>query len=153
MTAQLTQSATGVAEAILKRNEEAVHNREQLAQARLEAQLKPVAESLQKFQEHVALVEKARVEETGGLKQQISALLLASTATQDEARKPIGGAPPQAPAMQGRWGRADPAQRAGAPSWELPISRWQSSAGWWRPVTRSPASIPNRLRRGVVGRR
>ena len=87
LTAQLTQSATGVAEAILKKNEEAIHNREQLAQARLEAQLKPVAESLQKFQEHVALVEKVRVEETGGLREQIAALLLASTATQDEARK------------------------------------------------------------------
>src|SRR5438046_324403 len=62
VTAQLTQSATGVAEAILKKNEEAIHNREQLAQARLEAQLKPVAESLQKFQEHVALVEKVRAE-------------------------------------------------------------------------------------------
>src|SRR4051812_33686579 len=59
VTAQLTQSATGVAEAILRKNDEAAHSREQLAQARLEAQLKPVAESLQKFQEHVALVEKA----------------------------------------------------------------------------------------------
>src|SRR3982751_4241528 len=84
VTAQLTQSATGVAEAILKRNEEAVHNREQLAQARLEAQLKPVAETLQKFQEQVTLAEKARAEETGGLKEQIAALLTASTATQDE---------------------------------------------------------------------
>ena len=77
LSAQVTQSAQGVAEAILKKNEEAVHNREQLAQARLEAQLKPVAESLQKFQEHVALVEKTRAEETGGLKEQISALMLA----------------------------------------------------------------------------
>ena len=60
VSSQVAQSAAGVAEAILKKNEEAIHNREQLAQARLEAQLKPVAESLQKFQEHVALVEKAR---------------------------------------------------------------------------------------------
>jgi DNA recombination protein RmuC len=103
VTAQLTQSATGVAEAILKKNEEAIHNREQLAQARLEAQLKPVAESLQKFQEHVALVEKVRVEETGGLKEQISALLLASTATQDEARK-LSSALRRGAGVQGRWG-------------------------------------------------
>ena len=103
VTAQLTQSATGVAEAILKKNEEAIHNREQLAQARLEAQLKPVAESLQKFQEHVALVEKVRVEETGGLKEQISALLLASTATQDEARK-LSAALRRGAGVQGRWG-------------------------------------------------
>jgi DNA recombination protein RmuC len=103
VTAQLTQSATGVAEAILKKNEEAIHHREQLAQARLEAQLKPVAESLQKFQEHVALVEKVRVEETGGLKEQIAALLNASAATQDEARK-LSAALRRGAGVQGRWG-------------------------------------------------
>jgi DNA recombination protein RmuC len=100
---QMAQSAQGVAEAILKRNDEAAHSREQLAQARLEAQLKPVAESLQKFQEHVALVEKVRAEETGGLKEQISALLLASTATQDEARK-LSSALRRGAGVQGRWG-------------------------------------------------
>jgi DNA recombination protein RmuC len=103
VSAQLTHSATGVAEAILKKNEEAIHNREQLAQARLEAQLKPVADSLKLFQEHVALVEKARVEETGGLKEQISALLLASSATQDEARK-LSAALRRGAGVQGRWG-------------------------------------------------
>jgi DNA recombination protein RmuC len=103
VSSQVAQSAAGVAEAILKKNEEAIHNREQLAQARLEAQLKPVAESLQKFQEHVALVEKVRVEETGGLKEQISALLLASAATQDEARK-LSAALRRGAGVQGRWG-------------------------------------------------
>lgn len=103
VSAQLTQSATGVAEAILKKNEEAAHSREQLAQARLEAQLKPVAESLAKFQEHVVLVEKARAEETGGLKEQIAALLNASVATQDEARK-LSAALRRGAGVQGRWG-------------------------------------------------
>src|SRR6201996_3945844 len=103
LQSQVTQSAAGVAEAILKKNEEAVHSREQLAQARLEAQLKPVAESLQKFQEHVALVEKTRVEETGGLKEQIAALMLASAATQDEARK-LSSALRRGAGVQGRWG-------------------------------------------------
>lgn len=103
VSSQVAHSASSVAEAILKKNEEAVHNREQLAQARLEAQLKPVAESLQKFQEHVALVEKARVEEAGGLKEQIAALLLASTATQDEARK-LSAALRRGAGVQGRWG-------------------------------------------------
>jgi DNA recombination protein RmuC len=103
VTAQLHHSATGVAEAILKKNEEAIHNREQLAQARLEAQLKPVAESLQKFQEHVAAVEKVRAEETGGLKEQIAALLTASVATQDEARK-LSAALRRGAGVQGRWG-------------------------------------------------
>ena len=103
VNAQVAQSAAGVAEAILKKNEEAIAGREQLAQARLEAQLKPVAESLRMFQEHVAAVEKVRVEETGGLKAQISALLLASTATQDEARK-LSAALRRGAGVQGRWG-------------------------------------------------
>jgi len=103
VSAQVAQSATGVAEAILKKNEEAIHNREQLAQARLEAQLKPVAESLQKFQEHVAQAEKVRAEETGGLKEQIAALLTASAATQDEARK-LSSALRRGAGVQGRWG-------------------------------------------------
>jgi DNA recombination protein RmuC len=103
ISAQLTHSATGVAEAILKRNEEAIHNREQLSQARLEAQLKPVAETLQKFQEQVNLAEKARAEEAGGLKEQIAALLSASTATQDEARK-LSAALRRGAGVQGRWG-------------------------------------------------
>jgi DNA recombination protein RmuC len=101
--AQLAQSATSVAEEILRKNEEAVRNREQLAQARLEAQLKPVAESLAKFQEQVTAVEKQRAEETGGLKQQIAQLLQASAATQDEARK-LSAALRRGAGVQGRWG-------------------------------------------------
>lgn len=100
---EISQSAAGVAEEILRRNEEAVRGREQLAQARLEAQLKPVAESLQKFQEQVTAVEKQRAEETGGLKEQISQLLQASTATQDEARK-LSAALRRGAGVQGRWG-------------------------------------------------
>lgn len=99
----LTQSAASVAEEILRKNEEAARHRDQLAQARLEAQLKPVAESLQKFQEQVTAVEKARAEETGGLKEQIAQLLLASVATQDEARK-LSAALRRGAGVQGRWG-------------------------------------------------
>lgn len=101
--AQLTQSATSVAEEILRKNEEAARNREQLAQARLEAQLKPVAESLQKFQEQVTAVEKQRAEEQGGLKEQIAQMLAASAATQDEARK-LSAALRRGAGVQGRWG-------------------------------------------------
>jgi DNA recombination protein RmuC len=100
---QLTQSAASVAEEILRRNEETVRNREQLAQARLEAQLKPVAESLQKFQEQVTAVEKQRAEEQGGLKEQIAQMLAASAATQDEARK-LSAALRRGAGVQGRWG-------------------------------------------------
>jgi DNA recombination protein RmuC len=101
--AQLTQSATNLAEEILRKNEEQVRNREQLAQARLEAQLKPVAESLQKFQEQVTAVEKQRAEEQGGLKEQIAQMIAASAATQDEARK-LSAALRRGAGVQGRWG-------------------------------------------------
>ena len=101
--AQLTQSAASVAEEILRKNDEAVRNREQLAQARLEAQLKPVAESLEKFQAQVTAVEKQRAEEQGGLKEQIAQLMQASAATQDEARK-LSAALRRGAGVQGRWG-------------------------------------------------
>ena len=103
LRSQLTQSATSVAEEILRKNEEAQRSREQLVQARLEAQLKPVADTLQKFQEQVAQVEKTRAEESGGLKAQIAQLLQASAATQEEARKLSAALRPGA-GGQGRWG-------------------------------------------------
>jgi DNA recombination protein RmuC len=100
---QVTQSAASVAEEILRRNEEAVRGREQLAQARLEAQLKPVAESLAKFEAQVTAVEKQRAEDTGGLKEQIAQMLHAAAATQDEARK-LSTALRRGAGVQGRWG-------------------------------------------------
>jgi DNA recombination protein RmuC len=103
VSAQVAQSATGVAEAILKKNEEAIRSRDLMAQERLALQLKPVADSLAKFQEQVTAVEKLRAEETGGLKEQIAALLSASTATQDEARK-LSSALRRGAGVQGRWG-------------------------------------------------
>ncbi|MBI1200266.1 MAG: DNA recombination protein RmuC [Phenylobacterium sp.] len=103
VSSQLNHSAAEVAKAILKENEDAARNRDQLAQARLEAQLKPVAESLEKFQAQVTAVEKQRAEETGGLKEQINQLLAASTATQDEARK-LSAALRRGAGVQGRWG-------------------------------------------------
>jgi DNA recombination protein RmuC len=87
---QATQSAGVVAEEMLKRADETFRNRDLLAQQRLEAQLKPVAETLAKFEAQVTAVEKARAEETGGLKQQIQALMEASTAS---CRPPSAGAP------------------------------------------------------------
>eukprot|EP01035_Chromulina_nebulosa_P000299 gene299-419_t len=98
-----TQSAASVAEEILRKNDEVVRGREQLAQARLEAQLKPVADTLLKFQEQVTAVEKQRAEETGGLKEQIAQMLQAATATQDEARK-LSSALRRGAGVQGRWG-------------------------------------------------
>ena len=100
---QATQSAGVVAEEMLKRADETFRNRDLLAQQRLEAQLKPVAETLAKFEAQVTAVEKARAEETGGLKQQIAALMEASTATQAEARK-LSAALRRGAGVQGRWG-------------------------------------------------
>src|SRR5438067_6087999 len=101
--AQAAQSAQAVAEALVKQTEETFRNRELLAQQRLETQLKPVAETLAKYQEQLAAVEKVRAEETGGLKQQIAQLLQASAQTQEEARK-LSQALRRGAGVQGRWG-------------------------------------------------
>jgi DNA recombination protein RmuC len=103
MKAQATQSASAVAEALVRQTEETFRNRELMAQARIEAQLKPVADTLQKFQEQVTAAEKARAEESGGLKAQIEQMLRASVATQDEARK-LSAALRRGAGVQGRWG-------------------------------------------------
>ena len=103
LRAQAAQSANAVADALVKRADESFRNREQLAQARLEAQLKPVAETLAKFETQVQAIEKVRAEETGGLKAQIEALMQASTATQAEARK-LSAALRRGAGVQGRWG-------------------------------------------------
>ena len=103
LRAQARESAGVVADELVKRADESFRNREQLAQARLEAQLKPVAETLAKFEKQVTDIEKARAEETGGLKQQITALLEASMATQVEARK-LSAALRRGAGVQGRWG-------------------------------------------------
>jgi DNA recombination protein RmuC len=103
LKAQAAQSANAVAEELIKRNAEAFRGQEQLAQARLEAQLKPVAETLAKFEIQVQALEKSRAEETGGLKEQLAALMQASAATQAEARK-LSAALRRGAGVQGRWG-------------------------------------------------
>ncbi len=103
LKAQAEQQAGAVAEALIKRTEESFRNRELQAEARLAAQLKPVADTLIKFEAQVTAVEKARAEEQGGLKQQITALMEASVATQAEARK-LSTALRRGAGVQGRWG-------------------------------------------------
>jgi DNA recombination protein RmuC len=101
--AQAAQQAGHVAEELLKRTDESFRNRELQAQQRIEAQLKPVAETLAKFEKQVQEIEKARAEETGGLKAQIAALLQASEATRTEAGK-LNSALRRGAGVQGRWG-------------------------------------------------
>ncbi len=100
---QAAQSAGAAAEELLKRADETFRNRELLAQQRLESQLKPVAETLAKFEAQVQAIEKNRAEETGGLKAEITRLLQASEATQSEARK-LSTALRRGAGVQGRWG-------------------------------------------------
>jgi DNA recombination protein RmuC len=103
LKAQAAQSANAVAEEMVKRAAETFRSQEQLAQARLEAQLKPVAETLAKFEAQVGAMEKSRAEDTGGLKAQIAALMQASVDTQAEARK-LSSALRRGAGVQGRWG-------------------------------------------------
>ena len=103
LRAQAEQTATATAEALLKRTDETFRNREMLHQERLAAQLKPVADSLAKFEAHVTAVEKTRAEETGGLREQLAQLMTASTATRDEARR-LTEALKGNTGRRGRWG-------------------------------------------------
>ena len=103
LRAQARESAGTVAEELLKRTDETFRNREEMARQRMEAQLKPVADTLKQFQEHVAALEKVRAEETGGLKEQLQLLMTASTATRDEARR-LTEALKGNTGRRGRWG-------------------------------------------------
>ncbi len=103
LRAQARESATTAAEELLKRTDETFRNREEMSRQRMEAQLKPVADTLAKFQEHVAALEKVRSEETGGLKEQLALLMTASTATRDEARR-LTEALRGNTGRRGRWG-------------------------------------------------
>ena len=103
LRAQAGETARTVADQMVARAAESFRAQDQLAHARIEAQLKPVAETLTKFETQVALIEKARVEETGGLKAQIAALMQASVETQAEARR-LSGALRRGAGVQGRWG-------------------------------------------------
>jgi DNA recombination protein RmuC len=103
LRAQAALSANAVAEELVKRATETFNNQDKLVRARLEAQLKPVAETLEKVQAHVTAAEKARAEEAGGLKVQIQRLMEAATQTQDEARK-LSASLRRGAGVQGRWG-------------------------------------------------
>ena len=87
LKAQASQSAEAVATKLVARATETFQAQDRVARERMEAQLKPVSETLAKFQQHVTALEKARADETGGLKEQLNLLMAASTATRDEARR------------------------------------------------------------------
>jgi DNA recombination protein RmuC len=103
LKAQAAQSAQAVADQMVTRATETFQAQDRVAHARMEAQLKPVADTLKAFQEHVTALEKTRNEETGGLKEQLSLLMTASTATRDEARR-LTEALRGNTGRRGRWG-------------------------------------------------
>ena len=103
LKAQAAQSAQAVADQMVSRATETFRAQDLLARERMAAQLKPVADTLTKFQEHVAALEKTRSEETGGLREQLAALMAASSATRDEARK-LTEALRGNTGRRGRWG-------------------------------------------------
>ncbi|HEY0052549.1 MAG TPA: DNA recombination protein RmuC, partial [Caulobacteraceae bacterium] len=103
LRAQAAQSAQAVADQMVTRATETFQAQDRLARERMEAQLKPVAETLKAFQEHVTALEKSRAEETGGLKEQLALLMTASTATRDEARR-LTEALKGNTGRRGRWG-------------------------------------------------
>lgn len=103
LRAQASQSAEAVATKLVARATETFQAQDRVARERMEAQLKPVSETLAKFQEHVAALEKTRAEDTGGLKEQLAALMTASTATRDEARR-LTEALKGNTGRRGRWG-------------------------------------------------
>jgi len=103
LKAQAAQSAEAVATQLVARATETFQAQDRVARERMEAQLKPVAETLSQLQAHVTALEKARAEETGGLKEQLGLLMAASTATRDEARR-LTEALKGNTGRRGRWG-------------------------------------------------
>nr|WP_312162254.1 DNA recombination protein RmuC [Brevundimonas diminuta] len=103
LKAQASQSAEAVATKLVARATETFQAQDRVARERMEAQLKPVSETLAKFQQHVTALEKARADETGGLKEQLNLLMAASIATRDEARR-LTEALKGNTGRRGRWG-------------------------------------------------
>ena len=101
--AMSAEAVNQASEALLKRAEETFVARDRMVQERLEAQLKPVSETLVRFEEKVQAIDKARAAESGGLKTQIEHLLQATTNTHEEARK-LASALKRGAGIQGRWG-------------------------------------------------
>lgn len=100
--AELARAGGGV-DVLVKRAAEAFEAHNAVGQARLEAQLKPVAETLEKFEKKLAAADEARAREAGGLKAHLEQLQAATVATQDEARR-LSSALRRGAGVQGQWG-------------------------------------------------
>ncbi|BEV10196.1 DNA recombination protein RmuC [Asticcacaulis sp. DW145] len=97
------QALSQSTEALLKRAEENFAAREKLALERMGHTLKPVAETLGRFEAQVKEMEESRAKDTGGLKEQITHLMQASVATREVTQK-LANALRRGAGVQGRWG-------------------------------------------------
>lgn len=103
LRAQAAQSAQAIADQMVIRATETFQAQDRVARERMEAQLKPVAETLAKFEAQVAAMEKTRAEDAGGLKEQIALLMTTSTAAGNETRR-LTEALRGNTGRRGRWG-------------------------------------------------
>eukprot|EP01037_Dinobryon_pediforme_P009223 gene9223-9303_t len=101
--AMSAESLSRAQDELIKRAEEQAKAREAQARSELEKQLKPVADTLSRFEAQVTAMEKSRADDNGGLKAQIAALMQASVETQTEARK-LSQTLRRGAGVQGRWG-------------------------------------------------
>lgn len=97
------QALSQSTETLLKRAEENFAAREKLALERMGHTLKPVAETLGRFEAQVKEMEESRAKDTGGLREQISHLMQASVATREVTQK-LANALRRGAGVQGRWG-------------------------------------------------
>lgn len=97
------QALSQSTETLLKRAEENFAAREKLALERMGHTLKPVAETLGRFEAQVKEMEESRAKDTGGLKEQITHLMQASVATREVTQK-LANALRRGAGVQGRWG-------------------------------------------------
>lgn len=103
LKAQAAESASAVAQALIKQTEDTFKAREEHARRSIEAQLKPVAETLKNFDEKVQKLEADRQREVGGMTEQITNMLNVAAAAREETRK-LTDALKRAPNVRGRWG-------------------------------------------------
>jgi DNA recombination protein RmuC len=100
---QANLAAGVVAEALVKRASQVFEAQNAVSQAKIEAQLKPVADTLEKFEKKVAAADEARARDAGGLKAHLDQLLTATRLSQEEARR-LSTALRRGAGVQGRWG-------------------------------------------------
>ena len=101
--AQAALAAGAVADALVKRASDSFDAQQTLAQTRLEAQLKPMADTLAKFEQKVSEADAAREREAGAFRSQIDQLLQVTGSARDEARR-LATALKRGAGVQGRWG-------------------------------------------------